>query len=448
MAFFTTTRVTALLFLLEASAAVCAQSSGSPYSAYGFGDLLPTGQTSQALKGGTGLALSEPFSLSFGNPASYAALARPVFEVGFNASTVKSTSTIGNASRQSADLTGFSIGIPFGSGKWGIGMGLTPYSHVDYSTSSTVSTADGDVRFNYSGGGGLDRAFFGVGRSLLPQRYDSLGQAGMTLRLGAEFNFLFGNVEQTRDAIYPSFDGFNNTRAFSSLVLRAPTASASLMWQGDLTRKKTKGADNWRWGIGLSADMPASVEAHYNRLAYSFITINNIETFRDSITSTDRLGGTIDLPLGVGVGIGAQNAHFAISAEYRMRHWAATTVNVPEYALPSALSNSTTMALGATWRPQDEGLLFQRAVYRFGLRQSQGPIEVRGHLLTTSAATAGMSLPLNAIQTNSWLHLGVEVGSRGTTADGLVKEQYATLWLGLTFTPWRGERWFTKPKIQ
>ena len=51
------------------------------------------------------------------------------------------------------------------------------------------------------------------------------------------------------------------------------------MWQGDLTRKKTKGADNWRWGIGLSADMPASVEAHYDRLAYSFITINNIDIF-------------------------------------------------------------------------------------------------------------------------------------------------------------------------
>jgi hypothetical protein len=87
-------------------------------------------------------------------------------------------------------------------------------------------------------------------------------------------------------------------------------------------------------------------------------------------------------------------------------------------------------------------------MYRFGLRQTQGPIEVRGHVLTTSAVTAGLSLPINAIQTNSWLHLGVEAGTRGTTTDGLVKEQYTTLWLGITFTPWRGERWFTKPKIQ
>lgn len=177
MPFFTTTRAAVLLLLFETIGAVCAQSSGSPYSAYGFGDLLPAGQTPQALKGGTGLALSEPFSLSFGNPANYAALARPVFDVGFNASTVKSTTDISTASRGSADLTGFSVGVPFGGGKWGIGLGLTPYSNVDYSTSTTVPTADGDVPFNYSGSGGLDRAFFGVGRSLLPQQYDWLGNA-------------------------------------------------------------------------------------------------------------------------------------------------------------------------------------------------------------------------------------------------------------------------------
>jgi hypothetical protein len=448
MPFFTTTRAAVLLLLFETIGAVCAQSSGSPYSAYGFGDLLPAGQTPQALKGGTGLALSEPFSLSFGNPANYAALARPVFDVGFNASTVKSTTDISTASRGSADLTGFSVGVPFGGGKWGIGLGLTPYSNVDYSTSTTVPTADGDVRFNYSGSGGLDRAFFGVGRSLLPQQYDSLGNAGMTLRIGAEFNFLFGNVEQTRDAIYPAFNGFNNTRAFSSLVLRAPTANASVMWQGDLTRKVSRDADNWRWGIGISVDLPTAIQAHYNRLAYSFVSINNIEAFRDSISSTDRLDGTIDLPLGLGLGIGVQNARWAIAAEYRLRDWAATSVNVPEFALPSALSASSTIALGATFTPQDEGSLFRRAMYRFGLRQTQGPIEVRGHVLTTSAVTAGLSLPINAIQTNSWLHLGVEAGTRGTTTDGLVKEQYTTLWLGITFTPWRGERWFTKPRIQ
>ncbi len=38
MPFFTTTRAAVLLLLFETIGAVCAQSSGSPYSAYGFGD--------------------------------------------------------------------------------------------------------------------------------------------------------------------------------------------------------------------------------------------------------------------------------------------------------------------------------------------------------------------------------------------------------------------------
>lgn len=448
MSFSTISRSAVLLLALEAFGTLRAQSSGSPYSAYGFGDLLPIGQPAQALKGGTGLALTEPFSLSYGNPASYAALGRPVFEAGFKAATTRSTNELGRSERNSADLTGFSIGVPFGNGRWGIGLGLTPISDVDYSTSKTVPTADGDVQFNYTGGGGLDRAFFGLGRSLLRQHSDSLGNAGMTLLLGAEFNFLFGSTEQTRDAIYPASDGFSNTRAFSNLVLRAPTASASIMWQGDLTRKLNKDDDNWRWGIGLSADLPTGVNARYSNFISTFVPINGTDVFRDSVSFTEGSKGRIDLPVGIGVGIGAQDAHWAITAEYRTRDWSATRVDVPGYALEAGLNPSTTIALGATYQPKDEGALFRRTVYRAGLRSTEGPVEVRGEVLRTTAATAGISLPLNAVQTNSWLHVGFEVGERGTTSAGLVKEQYATLWLGLTFTPWRGERWFTKPKIQ
>lgn len=448
MPFFTITRAAVLLLILEACGTLRAQSGGSPYSSYGFGDILSPGQPAQALKGGTGLALAEPFSLCYGDPASYAALARPVFEVGFKAATTRSTNALGSATRSNADLTGFSLGVPFGNGKWGIGLGLTPFSDVDYATSTTTPTADGDVRFNYSGGGGLDRAFFGVGRALWRQKADSLGNAGSVVLLGAEFNFLFGNIEQTRDAVYPTSAGFSNTRAFSNLVMRAPTAGASIMWQGDLTRKLKKDDENWRWGVGLSADLPTPMSARYSNFISTFVPLNGSELFRDSVSFSKGERGTIGLPLGIGLGIGVQDPHWGITAEYRTRDWAASRVDVPGYALPAALHAATTIAFGATYKPKDEGSLFRRTVYRMGIRTTEGPVEVRGRVLRTTAATAGISLPLNAIQTNSWLHVGVELGQRGSDADGLVKEQYASLWLGLTFTPWRGERWFVKPRIQ
>ena len=83
-----------------------------------------------------------------------------------------------------------------------------------------------------------------------------------------------------------------------------------------------------------------------------------------------------------------------------------------------------------------------------GYRHTDAPQEVRGLGLSGDAATVGISFPLNAMQTNSWVHVGGEFGKRGSTDNGLVQERYAALWVGLAFTPWRGERWFTAPKIQ
>src|SRR5690349_10382915 len=58
------------------------QGSGSPYSAYGFGELAGATQVSQALMGGVGVALADPFSVSRVNPASYCSLMHTSFEAG------------------------------------------------------------------------------------------------------------------------------------------------------------------------------------------------------------------------------------------------------------------------------------------------------------------------------------------------------------------------------
>ena len=141
MHFRTFIRTAALLLVLDLGLATAsAQGNGdSPYSAYGFGDLLPTGQVSQALMAGTGLAITEPYSVLLGNPASYSALARPVFEAGIAFRSTRSSSSVKSASGNDANFTGFSIGVPFANGKWGLAMGLTPFSDVSYSTAREVA---------------------------------------------------------------------------------------------------------------------------------------------------------------------------------------------------------------------------------------------------------------------------------------------------------------------
>ncbi|MBS1943329.1 MAG: hypothetical protein JST38_20900 [Bacteroidetes bacterium] len=444
-----TIRNAALLLYLGQSIAARAQAtSDSPYSAYGFGDLLPAGQAAQALMAGNGIALTEPYAVLMGNPASYAALARPVFEAGAAFRSARSSSATAATTLKDANFTGFNIGVPFGRGKWGLALGLAPFSDVGYSISKPVPAQDGTITYNYTGSGGINRVFAGLGRTLLQHAADSLGNTGSRLLIGANFNFFFGSMEETREAVYPGSLGYSNVRAFSSLVLRAPGADASVLWQGDLTRKKTKDADNWRWSAGASVQVPTLLLARYNQLVTTYTTNSGIETIRDTVPTGQETQGTVEFPLGLGFGIGVSNAHWAFTAEAKSRDWSASKVDVPGYALASPLRSATTFGAAVRFQPSTEGPLYNRAVYRFGVRQAQAPQEVKGRSLATSAATIGLSLPLNAAQTNSWLNIGAEFGQRGTTDEGLIKERYAMLWLGLTFTPWRGERWFTAPKIQ
>ena len=443
-------RTAALLFILDIGfGTVSAQGIGdSPYSAYGFGDLLSTGQVSQALMAGTGLAISEPYSVLLGNPASYAALARPVFEVGLTFRSTRSSSSLRSASTNDANFTGFSIGVPFAKGKWGLALGLTPYSDVGYSTARNADFDGGNVDYQYTGSGGLDRVFMGLGRTLYAQRADTVGNRGTQVRIGADFNFIFGSIEQTRNAVYDPSSGYYNTRNFTALVLRAPTAGASLLWQGDLTKKKVKDADSWRWSVGASVNLPTVFKARYTDLVTTYTVNSNITTVRDTTLNDQGVRGRVVFPVAYGLGIGVQDARWAFTVEVKQQDWSAVEYEVPGYGMPTPLRSALTSAGAVRFQPAVEGNVLHRAVYRAGFRHTDAPQEIRGFGLSGNTATLGISFPLNSVQTNSWLHVGGEFGQRGSTEDGLVRERYAALWVGFAFTPWRGERWFTPPRIQ
>lgn len=443
-------RISALLLIADLGiAGLSAQggSDGSPYSSYGLGDMLPTGQAVQAMMGGTGLALPEPYSVIPGNPASYPFLHRPAFEVGVRMNTVRSSSSEASSSHRNARFMGFSIGVPFGAGKWGLALGLTPESDVGYSLGRDAQVDGQPVKYRYQGDGGLNRAFLGMGRSLYRQQPDSLGNAGLSVTFGADFNFVFGSLDQTRDAIYSRDAGYSNIRAFSGLILRAPSADASLIWQGDLTRKKFRDGDNWRWTVGLAAGMPTDLMARYHQLVVSYVEASGLETIRDTVALSDG-EGRMKLAPGVGIGLGVQNRHWGLNAEMRWRDWGGIQVDVPGYAMPAPMRAAASYAVAARYRPGTEGGAFNRSVYRVGLSYRQAPQLVFGQELDGTALSAGISIPVNAVQTNSWVHVGGEYALRGTTGNGLLRERQIALWLGLTFTPWRGERWFTPSKIQ
>ncbi|HQZ41897.1 MAG TPA: hypothetical protein PK735_03325, partial [Flavobacteriales bacterium] len=201
------------------------QGSGSPYSAYGFGDLFNNTQITQSLMGVSGIGASDLFSVASVNPASYVGIARPVFEAGGVGRFITYELDGVTGKGQRTDLLGLSIGVPFAKNKWGFALGVAPFSNVGYQINNydTLIATGGRVRYEYSGSGGLNKAFLGLSR-VLWQTNDSM-ERGKKLSFGANINYLFGTVEEARKAYYPTNGNFYNSQVTSSLVVRAPTVN-------------------------------------------------------------------------------------------------------------------------------------------------------------------------------------------------------------------------------
>lgn len=425
--------------------------NNSPYSSYGFGDLVNSTQVSQAMMAGVSAAVIDPYSVIQVNPASYASLVRPTFECGAVVRYVNYSTATASEDQSAFRMLGLTLGVPFGKGRWGMALGLMPVSDVGYSLSERVplESGEGDVRFVYEGSGGLNRAFIGVGTSVW-QRYDSLGN-GHKLALGANFNYLFGGIEQTRKAYYPGGAGYYNTSAFTSLNISSPTGNVGAQYVGTLTRRTREEDDHWRFIVGAFAELASSLEADNTSLVNSFVLGGTgVEFPRDTVAFVDGASGSVRLPLAYGLGYSIFNEKWLVSLEYRRRDWNSLRVDVEGYQLPEELGASVSYALGAQFRPGGARAktFLERTLFRAGVLYQEDYLRVQGQQLGKIGTTFGLSLPLLNSSTRSRFNLGVELGERGTMEGDRIRERYADIYIGFTITPDIREVWFRKRRIQ
>jgi len=438
------------LLLPTRSMAQGQQGSGSPYSAYGFGELTGSVPMAQTMMGGLGAAVIDPASTVYANPASYPSLFRPTFEMGLGVRSGQLSSTTYSRNGRNTDLYGLSLGIPFGSGRWGLGIAVRPLSKVNYLLKET-SIIPGNstlATFTYSGDGGLDQALLGAGY-VLSQKRDSLAN-GHRFSIGANLGYLFGRVERSRTAVFPSGQGFYATSMVSTMVIRDPTTDVGLQYQGDLRKRRTKDDRGLYFLAGLNAELPMRIRARRTDVANTYgFSGSGIEVPLDTAYFVGNETGSWTLPLGIGAGFTVFNDHWTVGVEYRQRAWSGLKVSEPGFAPSGELANSSAIIAGASFVPSNEilGSLWRRIIYRAGLRMENEYLKVGGTQLQGHSASFGMSIPLLAGTTRSRFNIGCELGDRGTQSAGLLRERYATLLLGVSITPDLREGWFRKRRI-
>lgn len=412
------------------------EGSSSPYSYYGIGSLKFKGSVENRSMGGLSI-YNDSIHINFRNPASYAGEnlltynneTRPVkFTVGGGHSAIKLKS---DSQSESTSTTTFDyIGLSIPAGKFGIGLGLLPYTAVGYKLEN--ENENGDITNKFRGQGGVNKAYFSLAYRI-----------AKGFNIGVDANYNFGNIENSTIAFLYNDDGEliqyqtreNNRSDLSGLNFNFGLTYTTMI------------SDKLEFMSGLTYT-PESNLVSNNQRSLSTITINVVTGFENVINTIeadlqnglDRTELTLPSKFSIGAGIGQPKKWFA-----GLEFSSIKTSNFNNELYDSVntdFDDGSTFSIGGFYIPEYDSFssYWKRMVYRAGLRFENTGLVVNNQPIKEFGISFGLGLPVGGLFSNA--NLGFELGNRGTTKDNLVKENFFNLNISLSLN----QRWFEKRK--
>ncbi len=428
----------ALLVLFLAAATVAATAAaqggqnnfGSVYSRFGVGERSDFGSSQAEMLGVSGVALRDGSSTGLVNPALWSDLVVTGFGASIGITGVRAEdATTSDPSRSTAgDVSSLHLAVPLVPARLGAVVAYRPYSRVRYRSAipGTLVTPVDTTAYtaNREGEGGLQRLSVGLG-----------WRPGRAVQVGASADVLFGTFEYLQRTEFEEA-GYVETRQSEATQVRGVTATVGAT---ATARRLARATDALT--VGASVTLPTRLSATRT------LTIGQ-SLDRDTLASIE--DGRLTLPLAARGGLAYRaSSRFLLAADAVYEPWSAfeSTLAVGGFdpvAGTDVLRDRLRVGLGTEIAPSGGNRaagLFRRASYRLGGYAERGLYAPTGDDVMTYAATGGVSLP-NRLS-GARLDLGLEVGTRGTTADVLVRDTFVRGTVSLTF----GERWFVRRRF-
>ena len=381
---------------------------GPVYSRYGFGDIVWFGSGRAAGLGGLGYGLRGEGFLNLANPAGLSGLRQTRFDGSFFYTSTTSEAGGASSPYSQAGLQSLSFGIPIDTAR-GITLLLStnPYSQIGYAVTRRDEQRGVVSNQEFYGRGGLSELSLGL--SYAPDR---------SFFAGFKASYLYGRVRQ-----YTRID-FENASFTDDVIERSSFHSGFLLTLGVLWEPSST-----TFGIRLPRDFSIGV-------ALSLPTSTTVEQdavfgVLDTVLTNH---GTASVPLRFGLGTAFRFAdRYVVAADVAMQDWSGSTylgASVPD------LRNSIRMSAGIEALPRLNDLsVFQRIAYRLGAGYHQTSVSVNGTGIDEMFVTGGVAVPIGP---NARLNIALQYGVRGTTSNGLQRDSYLRLNVGLTGS----ELWF------
>jgi hypothetical protein len=411
--------------LLFSLAIFAQESTSSPYSFYGIGDIKFKGSVENRSMGSISV-LPDSIHINIQNPAQLACLKLTGLALGGTYANTKSKTETQEAKARRTSLDYMIVGIPVG--KVGIGFGLIPYSSVGYKIGRTAYVTNNNndtirsIISRYNGIGGVNKVFLGFGYRLTKN-----------INIGGDLQYNFGTIE-TKSLQYQT-DLQYGSRENNVSDLRGVNFDLGITYQ-------TKVNSKYSFFSSL-AYTPEAVLTSGNTRNIEIVLVTSssvrpVETQNIGVADTK-----IKLPskLSFGSGFG-QVKKWLVGGEITFLQNSVMSNRFTDIN-GATFENSVRYSLGGFFIPNYNSYssYYKRMVYRGGLRYENTGLVIQDKSITDFAANIGLGIPLSGTFTN--INIGLEIGKRGTKYYNLVEENYINISVGLSLS----DKWFVKRKF-
>ena len=418
--FYSAKRIIALIaigLVFLTSSAIAQNSTSSPYSYYGLGELSMNSTGNSISMGGTGLAYKGGRVLNFQNPAALASLdsLKFIFNVGMGVKSTKLSQRDKSDSFNDFNLTRLAFGFKV-SPRYTTAVSISPFSNLGYEITEREKVIGSD---SY-----LDRSLTGTG-GLNQLTWSNGVEITKDLSLGMNVSYLFGNNERT-EVVFLETSSSYSYQNNSKLISKGIYLDFAAQYQMDLGKYDLTLGAKYQPKLGVGAKQIVEVTN------YSSNGVGN-----SPYDNSDR--GTFDVPETYGIGFGlSQNKHLWVGGDYVYERWSDTKVFEKE----NNLRDRNKFSLGMEYKADDgyARKFFKKMTYRLGGFYDTGYISINDEKISTMGLSLGFGIPM--AKDAGMINIAVEYGSAGTKSSSLVREDFTRITIDINLF----ETWFFKRK--
>ena len=408
-----------LFFLLiTGEVSLAQQTTSSPYSRFGLGDLNSQFSSVFNSLGGGGYAINDSKIINPFSPASYSSYQSNsfLFSTGINNETIDIQSLTDNQTVNNLSLSHILFGFPL-TKKIGSSFGIIPFSSIGYSMQNRDDIFGADML--YDGDGGISKVYFGSSIEL-----------HQNLSVGANASYLFGGLNRRKRLVFDDETIFNS-RSNSLINIKG------IYYEFGAVFSKKIDDNNSQISISINTSNNTNVDAKRTNLVETFEYSGTNEIVKDTFVNSVEKGSMI-LPKYTNLGLAYSLDKWLFVFDYSTQNWS-------DYELfeeSDSLINSQRISGGLQYTPDISSVnqFYKRCHYRVGLALNTTPLQINNTQLEDKSISFGIGIPIK--KNKSTYDISLILGQRGTTSNNLLKENYVKIGLSMSFEG----IWFVKQK--